>query len=277
MQDQLKKVLKDKGIKEEEFDMYEPKSEKTSKSGEKFYAGTEIAQPSKMERDNFDPDAKLKDAAWLRVAKVLGVKDAELVKARINEHNALLQNLRSHDALANMIRKIGVCAGLYTESDLKQPYSTREALAAGVALQNIFSVLVSDAISTSKDSNQLSAKIEQLESQLKSLLTKNNNLKEETTELENQLRSVGRNKRIRLPDSEEIFIILKIPNKPIKYLWQGPKKFQLARYKKSTFETVLDARKVIDDIAKGNGDHEIPSKAAKYLRILKTSFEEMGS
>lgn len=184
MRDQIIKAFEAAGQEPPHADDVNPQGEKLRLQAEEFYNNTSI-NFSNIKRDTpLDPATVGAKYAWARILETLGVDDAMLVQARVNERDSLIAELRRHDALAMMLKKIGHAAGLYEPEDADRPFSTVEALAAGVALQNIFSRL-SDAAVTSM------ATAAKMREQLKASEGRVDRLTQQVSELQAKLSLAG--------------------------------------------------------------------------------------
>lgn len=148
MRDQLLEALRTAGMEPPAAEDVTPNGDKLLQAAEDFYNATPV-NFSEVKRDTpLDVKTVGRTYAWARIIEHLGVEDAMLVHARANERDGLIGEFRRHDSLALMLKKVAFAAGIYNEEDVDRPYSTREALAAGIALQNIFSSLSHAAVSS---------------------------------------------------------------------------------------------------------------------------------
>jgi len=181
MRDQIIKAFEQANITLPRSVTEELSDEATAAEAEKFYRKTKIESAATMRRDmKIDYKRRLGDVALARIAKELGIKDQELVEARITERAQFLNELRSHDALARMIQKIGIATGLYKPSAEGELFSTREALQLGISLQSIFSALFTSA-------SESGARIAELERQLDHLHATNERLTNEVNRGKNDM------------------------------------------------------------------------------------------
>lgn len=139
------------------------------KKAEKIYNNTRIETPKTMSRDLArNAGHKAADVALLKIAQKLGIKDADLLSARIKERTHLLAELRGHDSLVRMILKIGASAGLKFDPD-NMPTSTIEALKVGIILQMIYASLADKANNSAGRERELLSAIEKQNAQLEKM------------------------------------------------------------------------------------------------------------
>ena len=148
MRDQLLEALRTAGMDPPPAEDVTPTSDKLTAEAEIFYNETPVNFPAVKRDTPLDIGAVGRNYAWARILESLGIDDAMLVHARVNERDDLIAEFRRHDSLALMMKKIAFAAGIYNSEDVSRPFSTREALAAGIALQNIFSSLSHAAVSS---------------------------------------------------------------------------------------------------------------------------------
>lgn len=191
MRDQIVKAFADANIQLPNTITDALSDEALAEQAEKFYRKTNIESASTMRRDmKIDYKRRLGDIALARIAKELGIKDQELVEARINERAVFLNELRSHDALVRMIQKIGIACGVYKPTAEGAPFSTSEALQLGIALQSIFGSLFTNA-------SDAGGRIRALEAQVDHLHLKNEQLGNEVNRGKRDMFDLGEEASLR--------------------------------------------------------------------------------
>jgi hypothetical protein len=134
--------------------------ESLARKAEKIYTNTQIELHGTMERDLAAKHSRTSaDLAITKIAKKMGIEDAEIVSARIQEKTALLAELRGHDALVRMIMKISKSTGIIQDDPEKSPTSTLRALKLGVALQFIYGSLMEKASERNNREKELEEQI----------------------------------------------------------------------------------------------------------------------
>jgi hypothetical protein len=132
--------------------------ENLARRAEKIYTNTTIELHGTMERDLAAKHGRTAaDLAITKIAKKMGIEDAEILSARLHEKTALLAELRGHDALVRMIMKIANSTGIIQDNPETSPTSTLRALKLGVALQFIYGSLMERA----SDKNRREAELEE--------------------------------------------------------------------------------------------------------------------
>lgn len=144
--------------------------ERLAKKAEKIYESTKIELHGTMGRDIEQKAGRLMgDIAVAKIAKKLGIEDAEIVSARLHEKTALLAELRGHDALVRMIMKIAASTGIIQDNPETSPTSTLRALKVGIALQYIYGSLMGKAVEKANREAELQSVIDSHEREIEKL------------------------------------------------------------------------------------------------------------
>jgi len=172
MREQLLQAFAKANVAAPEDSEVNPASPALLKEAEEFYNNTEIKTSSKMERSlDLNLDRRMQDLVFEKIAPMLGIDDADIVRARMGEQVRLLSELRGHDALADMLLKIGLCAGVVDDNEASQPHSTIRALAIGKSLQNIFSKMNQTVMRVLEDTSNERGKVATLNQTITRLQT----------------------------------------------------------------------------------------------------------
>lgn len=271
-------------------------SEKVKKIATKHYTNTQIENASMMDRSlQRDEGKRAADIALLGIAKKLGVKDADLVSARISEKTHLLAELRGHDSLVRMILKIASAAGLYSvDEHKKKPTSTLEALQIGVILQHIFSKLFDKALNNNKAYEELKETVTALRAEKESvqdeltILRLQNNKLSELAESRAEIIEVTAKPYFNIclnatdpdADDEEIWLTWKSSESPVVYspdVAIKPSSITLSKYNKKTarFYSHQEAKEFMEWILKRKLLKNIDYP--EELRIVRFIAEDFGN